>query len=92
MRCEQPDDYECLDERELFEELKRSLGKKNLRKEKPESATDGPCRVDGPYVPGTHVKIKDGGKPLGTIACCMCCDDSSGKADLKTKCRFLEGY
>jgi hypothetical protein len=63
-----------------------SIKRKGLRKEqKGFPAEKGPCVGRG----GWHTRVKADGEYIASIVCCPCCDDSSGKAIERTKCRVL---
>jgi hypothetical protein len=56
----------------------------NLRLEKTETATIGPCPGQG-----THTKVRRGGAYVATIVCCPCCKDTPTGPVSLTLCRIL---
>ncbi|XXY51881.1 DUF4157 domain-containing protein [Sorangium sp. So ce269] len=56
-----------------------------LRKEQQGAAANsGPCVGRG----GWHTRVKHRGTYIASIVCCPCCDDSSGKAVERNKCKI----
>jgi hypothetical protein len=66
--------------------LKIQTGDKNLRLEKTETSTGGPCVGQG-----THTKVRPGkgGGYIATIVCCPCCKDTPAGPVRITLCRIL---
>ncbi|HXT27537.1 MAG TPA: DUF4157 domain-containing protein [Candidatus Eisenbacteria bacterium] len=82
--AELPSEYVYSSAREALEEIKRRLGKYNLRLHNPSPTTSGPCVGQG-----THYNVRDGNDRVASIACCPCCSDTPKGPVALTRCRIV---
>lgn len=84
-RCDSlPDGYVYSGITAALAALRAHTGDKNLRLEKTETTTSGPCPGQG-----THTKVRSGGGYVATIVCCPCCKDTPAGPVRVTLCRIV---
>ncbi|WP_437723384.1 eCIS core domain-containing protein [Sorangium sp. So ce861] len=67
-----------------FNAIKMKKGEGLRKEQQGADANSGPCVGRG----GWHTRVKQRGSYIASIVCCPCCDDSSGKAVERSKCKI----